>query len=505
MKFSLSVLMVIGVLLNPPGALAQTGEAVVGGSCINVDSSGIHELEEAMIRGSSDEPRQCVVTAQQLRDARRRHAAPPTAIEHYRRHAPEALAAAENASSRSPAAIPSESASSPIVKPEEIATPRANSPPPPAVADITRAAAGHGLVTEAAEIVSTRERTAATTSARLTSDYSAVRMNELELRLRESEATTSRLARELRERQDATDDERRLANLADDAAARDRAALADIADMRRSAAAEGRTLPNIPLSGPDWSNRAGLSSLLSPPPAGASSLTGDEYARQMALLAGLPPNQRDALLRAMGLDTMEVIVNGRRIRIPRLSGDEGEGRAIASHIGGTSVDTALPCAAFLESALPDELSRNHPTTLEWVAAHGYRSTGTLPSGPPVLDSNRRRYLEELARHFDAIDVYRGEANRPVPGDLLVLRAPAEREDAGRLLFVENYDPQTGVVEALEFSPKTRRPDRVRLGILKPGRTATGLIDHMFVMRIRRRDSGTCELPSVPSSRDARTT
>ena len=78
-----------------------------------------------------------------------------------------------------------------------------------------------------------RTNTSCATSS-LIRDYSSLRVSDLEDRLRRSEETSRALAQQLRARQAATDDEQRVANLADDAAQRTQRELENIAKLRRS-------------------------------------------------------------------------------------------------------------------------------------------------------------------------------------------------------------------------------------------------------------------------------
>jgi hypothetical protein len=497
------------LLLSTPawGAGATTGQ--VGPVCQEDHETGLAEPVELEIDLALTNPYQlpreqleCIQTAQQIQQVRSTGGTIVSAEQFYQARAPERLAAAEASLARSSAGLPTSDGTS---KPSS-STPEApiteTRGAPAAVSDVIQAAARQGLVDDAGQIVAARERAAAARSTSLIAQYASASPAQVSQSLSQSEQQLREMARALRENQAQTEEAQRLARSARDAA--DRAQRArEWLDDQRSAASTGEA--NIPLFSPTspipWSGSGAMGSLFAPPSAGASAMTSDEYARQLALLAGLPEDVRARLL--ANIDTIEVMVNGRRVRMPRLGAlmeYADRSLASASGIGGGSLDSALPCAAFLANAMPDELSRSKLTTLDWISVFNFRQSGSFPDRPQYT-AERRRLIQDLAQHFDPIDAYRG--NRPVPGDLIIHRIPGE--DSGRLLMVRNYDPNTGSVEAMEFSPMSRKPANVQFSVRKGSGAEADLIDHLFVLRIRQGANGRCELHAAQPSSDPRST
>jgi hypothetical protein len=368
-------------------------------------------------------------------------------------------------------------------------------PLPPAIHHVVTQADGAGLVDDANALNDQEERRASQTTAALLQPLRNESWRQLEERLRRSEEENRKTAEELSRARDENEQTRRTITSLRDAADLARRAAEEAA--RNAARAPARGLasddsgadaPNFPLRLPlssgapaEWASSSPASqSLLGAPPA-QSALSADEATRRLALWAALNSAERQRLTQSGDLEFDEIrLPNGQVVRIPRASGG-------AAGLGGMSPDRALPCAAFLQNALPDELRRHQFTAFDFATVWQYRHTGQFPDSP-VYSAAKRAELEALAPNFDAIDLYSGNA-RPIPGDLLI------EQPGNQLTLVTDFSPESLQVSGRRYSLATRQPAAVSVSLR--GMEAPNSNRRLQILRIRRSPNGNCELRAQP--------
>jgi hypothetical protein len=190
--------------------------------------------------------------------------------------------------------------------------------------------------------------------------------------------------------------------------------------------------------GPNGETERALAELIGTSGDAATAGTNDGLVSRLLMLNGLTARERDAALAQLKLveNRQLTLQNGQVLTVNLVHNGYLFG-------GGKS---AMDCSSFVSSILPAEVRKGAFTTADFRAMWVYQRSGRLPM-PPQYDSKRKTLVQDTAKAFIPIDIYRGDAL--AAGDLLVFRLPWMA--SGHILIVREFNPKTLEVKVVDAS------------------------------------------------------